>query len=254
MSHATLRPVLFLAVIFALLIITGQPLLGTQQPTDPYEPNNKLSQATEIQLPFVAENLTIAPRQDEDFFRFELTATAFVSVDIDADSIGSRLDSTLFVLDETGEEVAFSDDEDGADPKVRVRLKAGRYYIRLTGFFGISMGEYRISVIAQNFGECLESELAVGGSESWSLGELEPGTTINLLMIGPDDTDYDLALIEVVSANPSIDVVVASSAGLSSEESLTFKTHGTKPHEYIARVDAFEGSGSYTLCQEIVKK
>jgi hypothetical protein len=228
----------------------GQPASGLFQ-GDPNEPNNSLASATEISLPYFAEDLSISPSGDLDFFAFTLEERGFLEVDIDAESRGSFLDAVLFILDESGNEVTSNDDDDGLDPAVRVSLNPGRYIVLIRGFLNVSSGTYDLSIFAQDAGECVDSEISQGESESWSLGEIEPGSSIQLMLEGPSDTDFDLFLYEVISNNPTFTAVVRRGVSLSSRENLRFRVSGDSAREYLVTVSAFEGSGKYALCRSI---
>ena len=83
----------------------GEPL-----PPDPNEPNNTLAEATPIPCPFTSVDTSIDPLGDVDFYAFEAMAGDRVTIDIDANQLGSPLDSVLGLFDSTGTLLALSDD------------------------------------------------------------------------------------------------------------------------------------------------
>ncbi|MBI1730164.1 PPC domain-containing protein [Candidatus Acetothermia bacterium] len=230
---------------------SAQISLGTNNPSDPNEPNDTRDHATPIQLPFSQENLSISPNGDRDIFSFSLDHFTYIHIKLDAESIGSDLDAVLFVLDQNGEAISSSDDANGADPELTVRLDAGHYYLLIEGFDGISTGSYNINAEKQDLGECVKSDLADQGSASWTLGKVQPGSLIQVILSGPANTDFDLLLIEVLSENPSVEAIVSSSQTSGSDESINYRVKGEKPREFIIQVQSFQGSGTYLLCRSI---
>lgn len=245
-----IRKILIVAGAACLFWIATQQAFGLLQ-ADPNEPNDSLASATEITLPFESRNLSLEPIGDRDFFTFELEERGFVGINIDADSRGSFLDAVLFLFDENGNEIDFNDDSDGLDPEIRTTLNPGRYFLLVSGFLDASTGFYDLSVSMLEVGECLESELLVNQTESWSLGLVEPGSRIQVLLQGPGATDFDLFLYEVVSENPAVTVIVGRGVGLSSNENVTYEVKGDIARQFIIVVRAFEGSGEYLLCRSI---
>jgi hypothetical protein len=238
-------------ILVMMIFGTAQISLGTSNPNDPNEPNDTRDHATPIQLPFSEVKLSISPLGDRDIFSFSLDNFAYINIKLDAASIGSDLDAVLFVLDQNGESITSNDDANGADPEITVRLDAGHYYVLVEGFDGVSTGSYNVDVERQDLGECVNSNLADQGSASWTLGKVEPGSLIQVVLSGPADTDFDLLLIEVLNENPPVEAIVSSSQTSGSDESINYRVKGEKPREFIIQVQSFQGSGTYLLCRSI---
>ena len=133
------------ALMLGLILISNAA--GTALQSDPFEPNDGLDNATRVELPFEQTGLLISS-DDRDVFAFELTERSIVAIDIDAEAVGSSLDSVLALLNDAGEEVAFNDDSDGLDSAIRQPLDPGRYFAVVQGFFG-STGPYDIRIATQ---------------------------------------------------------------------------------------------------------
>jgi hypothetical protein len=71
--------------------------------------------------------------KDVDLYKFTLATTATVTLDVDAQSIGSSLDAYLRLFNSTGSELASNDDHDGRDPYLSRSLGAGTYYVGVSG-------------------------------------------------------------------------------------------------------------------------
>ena len=100
---------------------------------------------------------------DVDLIRFELLSGDTLSVDVDAESIGSLLDSLLRVFDAGGNPLTSADDVDGNDPRLSFLAPAdGVYYVGISGFCNVaydprfagsgtcdaaSTGRYEMSVV-----------------------------------------------------------------------------------------------------------
>ena len=105
--------------------------------------------ARAIDFPFSGE-FDISSGEDADYFAFRIPASQHgveITIDIDADSLGSGLDSYITLYDETGEEIAYDDDTDGSDPFLSGPLTEGLYYIEVQGYSG-STGAYTLNVDA----------------------------------------------------------------------------------------------------------
>lgn len=217
---------------------------------DSYEPNDTPDEASPIELPFQAENLSIFRQGDHDVFSFALEESALVDIDVDADAIGSPLDSALHLLGAEGQEIGFSDDADGADPHIVQPLSPGHYFVLVRGYEDWSVGPYSLKMDAETLGEstCMEGKLDSGDSELWNLGMVPPGTRILLSLEGPATADFDLYLHEMVSEAPLLTVTVGWGISESSQELISYEVQGTEPKRYLAQVNAYEGEGTYKLC------
>ncbi len=98
------------------------------------EPNDDLSSACQITLPFSGQ-FELSPWGDRDFFAFTAPAGTMVIIDIDADEVGSDLDAYLCLYDEYGNTIDCDDDTHGYDPYIEAFLyESGIYYIEVGGY------------------------------------------------------------------------------------------------------------------------
>lgn len=83
------------------------------------EPNDTISGAKKIRLKTggivdmsgtIGDNPSVNPGEDVDFYSVKLKAGQTMTVDIDANAIGSSLDSFISVFDAFGNRVAYNDD------------------------------------------------------------------------------------------------------------------------------------------------
>ena len=97
------------------------------------EPNNDPVHAQRIELPAIVDG--IVERADYDVFRFRAEAGQLLMFDLLARRAGSRLDGTLGILDERGNELDFNDDYYiHKDPHLEFTVpKSGDYYVRVSG-------------------------------------------------------------------------------------------------------------------------
>ncbi len=97
------------------------------------EPNNDLAHAQRLALPAIVDG--VVEQADYDVFRFHADAGQALVFDLLARRAGSRLDATLGILDERGNELDFNDDYYiHKDPHLEFRVpKTGDYYIRVSG-------------------------------------------------------------------------------------------------------------------------
>lgn len=95
------------------------------------EPNNDLGHAQAITLPVMIDG--IVETDDYDVFRFHAEAGQTLIFDVMATRAGSRLDSTLSILDERGRELDFVDDYYmQKDPYLSFPVqKSGDYFVRV---------------------------------------------------------------------------------------------------------------------------
>jgi len=241
--------------VFALVIILSVAVLSVEseglQLTDPNEPNNSRSTATPVQLPYNSDDLAINPSGDRDVFEFTLSETSQVEILVFADQVGSTLDPVMSLFNSDEELLNQSDDVVDLDPLIRGQLGAGTYFVVVEGFADLSVGFYQIEIFSQSLGDCIEAELETNETDSWSLGVLEPGTRIQVSLMGPADSDFDLALLEVISDAPPVVVAVDFSLTTTSQERVNYQVRGEDAREYLAQVNAFAGDGTYMLCLSI---
>jgi subtilisin family serine protease len=109
-------------------------------PTDPYEPNDSLAQATPIAYGQTTQLAYIFGQpQDYDFFTFTGSAGDQIQARVYArSSIGGTLDSYLFLLDQNGNLLAENDDIVSGqitDSEIAYTLpEDGRYYLVVTSY------------------------------------------------------------------------------------------------------------------------
>jgi hypothetical protein len=95
------------------------------------EPNNDLQHAQAITLPVMIDG--VVENDDYDVFRFHAEAGQTLIFDVMATRAGSRLDSTITILDESGAELDFIDDYYiHKDPYLSFAVKkTGDYFVRV---------------------------------------------------------------------------------------------------------------------------
>ena len=95
------------------------------------EPNNDLKHAQNITLPVMIDG--VVENDDYDVFRFHAEAGQTLIFDVMATRAGSRLDSTIAILDERGAELDFIDDYYiHKDPYLSFAVKkTGDYFVRV---------------------------------------------------------------------------------------------------------------------------
>lgn len=110
------------------------------------EPNGTTAQSLpEIPATVFGE---INGRNDVDFYSFIATSGQTLIVDVDAEVLGSRLDSEINLIDpESGTEFIYNDQQDGDDSRYNIVLPyTGRYVIGIGSFNANSTGFYRLNV------------------------------------------------------------------------------------------------------------
>ncbi len=116
-------------------------------PSDPYEPNDSLAQATPIAYGQTTQLAYIFGQpQDHDFFTFTGNAGDQIRARVYArSSIGGTLDSYLFLLDQNGNPLAENDDivyGQITDSEIAYTLPAdGRYYLKVTSYTIVGGGQ-----------------------------------------------------------------------------------------------------------------
>lgn len=122
---------------------------------DPYEPNDTYTNAYHIFNGDTLTGATIDPTGDHDWFFFNGQSGDSVVIDIDAQSIGSSLDSYLRLYDTDGTTLLSSNDDYGGslDSHIEYTLtSSGVFYImvqQLGDWIGGSNYFYHISLIIQ---------------------------------------------------------------------------------------------------------
>jgi hypothetical protein len=102
---------------------------------DPHEINDSPAEAVPADLGTVFSDPDICAAEDEDYYAFTGEAGDRLIADIDARSIGSSLDSYLYLYDALGNQVAENDDADGFDSFLSYLLpEDGTYYLRVRDY------------------------------------------------------------------------------------------------------------------------
>lgn len=112
------------------------------------EPNSMMEKANPLELP-VTVNGIVSSIDDVDYFTFNVKKGARLICDINAQRIGSALDSYLELYDPKGTEVAKSRDGNGLDSFIDYKTEEnGKYtlYIRDIRFQGSGNHRYRLSI------------------------------------------------------------------------------------------------------------
>ena len=107
------------------------------------EPNHVPAEADSAALGVQVTGV-INPEHDVDTWYLVLTAGTFLSVDVDAKSIGSLLDPTIGLIAPDGHTtLAFNDDFDGFDSRISYRIReTGRYYVAIRAFGDLGHPEF----------------------------------------------------------------------------------------------------------------
>ncbi|HUF11550.1 MAG TPA: hypothetical protein VMN78_00455 [Longimicrobiales bacterium] len=100
------------------------------------EPNDDLETANSVALSDTVSGVIAVPG-DQDFFAIDLVQGTIIDFDVDAQVLGSYLDAILLLMDAHGYVIAFSDDADGLDSRIRTSIATtGRYYVVITDYSG----------------------------------------------------------------------------------------------------------------------
>ena len=113
--------------------------------SDPYEPNDAMSQARSISVPTTINNLYLTST-DQDWFRFTLGSRSSVTIETFYPG-GTGVDTILYLYRSDGSEIA-RDDDGGSGLYSRIRittLDPGTYYIMVRSF-GHDTGNYGLRV------------------------------------------------------------------------------------------------------------
>ena len=109
----------------------------------------------------IGDNPNVDPGLDVDLFEVQLDQGSRLFVDIDAQAIGSELDSVLQLFDSSGNRVGFDRGRFGSDPLLRLfASRSDTYFIGISGednssynpflqgsgSWGISTGEYSVEI------------------------------------------------------------------------------------------------------------
>lgn len=119
---------------------------------DGYEPNDTSDTAASLELDLVGEPLILF-EGEEDWFDFTLTERRVVTVDVDADVLGSPMRVDLELQDNTGNTITYGIVEPGGeDPRLAEILEPGTYRVRIRGYFdwgSEGYGPYVLTVLSE---------------------------------------------------------------------------------------------------------
>ena len=111
--------------------------------------NVSLAKAQQLYLPTAVEGAVKA--ENRQYYKFHAAAGQRLSVEVLAQRFGSPLDSLVRLLDERGQELAYSDDDEatGSDSRFVHRFTAeGEYYLEIgdVRFYGSADYRYRLRI------------------------------------------------------------------------------------------------------------
>ncbi len=135
------------------------------------EPNDSFAQS--LPRPSVTVFGEIEDDDDVDFYSFNGNAGQTLIVDVDAEVLGSSLDSEINLSDpSSGVEFFYNDQFDGDDSRFNIVLPyTGRYVIGIAGSDGDSDGFYRLNIsLVSSSGAPLINRLTRKSSKSVEVG------------------------------------------------------------------------------------
>jgi len=108
------------------------------------EPNDDPRKAQRVSLPGVVNGVILS--DDFDHFQFAAQSGEFLFFDVKATRISSRLDASLAILDDKGNELAWADDQYiYGDPRIEFRFeRTGNYVVRVGSLQGNKNSDYRL--------------------------------------------------------------------------------------------------------------
>ena len=152
------------------------------------EPNDSVTTATPAALGDTVTGV-IDPAGDVDYYALDLVAGTTMDIDVDAQVLGSALDSYIALISADQGVLALSDDHDGLDSRILYVIPAtGRYYVGITDYryptAGGSGYTYRIALRTVATDETEPNNTAATA---------DPMTTTDTLIAAvgtSDDVDY----------------------------------------------------------------
>ncbi|MCG9126321.1 PPC domain-containing protein [Candidatus Poribacteria bacterium] len=123
-------------------------IVGDLPEINEQEPNSMKDGANMLTLP-VTVNGTVSSLEDVDYFRFNLKKGARLICDINAQRMGSALDSYIELYDPSGNEIVKSEDGNGLDSFIDYTTEVeGEYtlYLRDVRYQGGGNHKYRLSI------------------------------------------------------------------------------------------------------------
>jgi len=113
---------------------------------DLLEPNDSSDVATYLALDYVSDELWMAPG-DTDWYTFVISGPRNVTIDVDADSLGSTANLKAELFNSSLSSLNVVDDVGGsADPIISRLLPPGTYYVQISSVSGIDNDFYYLSV------------------------------------------------------------------------------------------------------------
>jgi len=183
-------------LLIALSVVTG--FGGNLIQTDPNEPNNNLTTATAIELPFFSEKLQIELADDLDYFSFQINHLARINIRL---SSIAGLDPILRVLDSEGQLLTSADDTESRDARIEMVLTEGQYYVEASGF-GVTTGTYRLQISTSNAPEDVELPFSSGPRDISSSSQQDA------FSFSVDETTWIQADIDSIENNTRLDAML----------------------------------------------
>ncbi|MBI1338464.1 MAG: hypothetical protein GC164_16095 [Phycisphaera sp.] len=110
--------------------------------TDVVDAGDGLANATNLATLVAGSSIVLSDQigngiygaKDIDLYKFTVSQTGTVTLDVDAQSTGSSLDAYLRLFNSVGVEIRWSDDTHGLDPYISLLLAPGTYYAGVSGY------------------------------------------------------------------------------------------------------------------------
>lgn len=144
---------------------------------DEYEPNNTIKTAYELPADYSASLIgNLHNRTDVDFYRFSFSLASTVFIDLK--DMPEGMDIDLYLLDESGKEVAKSEKPKNANEQIIFNTNPGTYFIKVMARkrSGFTPNSYKLTAVAKTIpvilipgigGSRLEAEEGGKTTEIW---------------------------------------------------------------------------------------
>ena len=185
-------------------------------PEDIYEPNNAIEDAKPIESG-IAQNHSISPAGDLDYFSFDLEVPSSVVIE----TTGTSGDTKLYLLDSSGTQIAYNDDGgDGFFSKItETRLEPGSYFGYASGYStSTEIPAYQISFTATSLIQIDAQEPndtiseASEYDQSPESGSLHTSDDVDVYVVSiPDNAEVNIGLT-VTSGAATVSLLDASGA------------------------------------------
>lgn len=192
-------------------------------PTD--ESNDSLTQAIQTLISSsnpnsvsfsgtIGDNPNLAPELDVDFYTVQMSEGDRLTLDIDANEVGSLLDSGLRIFDATGREIALSDDDAAPDDAFSsldsyldfTATEAGHYYIGVSGFANFDYDAFVAGSGSLGSTGNYTLNMSLSTSVAESNDTLTTATSTGLTTHTPGTVNYMGAIGDNPSTIPTFDV------------------------------------------------